>query len=294
MPIKIEAGHAIHVRPGDDGQPSITHHAADADYFAAQVSMASDGLAISPDYVEAIKKAGPVGYWRFERDKWPLVPNVVAGSPACQATGALGRANFHGNQSVEFGMSDQFSQVLSTGPIDSSIHDSYSVEFWMKPSHYHVGAVVSLVGTKSNENGILPHGMLIELGGSGKIPTAVHHPGCIRYLHRSPAGNETVTGTSCYSKTPYTLRKWQHVVATKDGPHMRLFINGQQVAEGEDPSDLPSGLRLLVGRLYPDRGVRPFIGQLDELAIYKKALAPEVIKQHYRLVRPAAIGGRNI
>jgi hypothetical protein len=294
MPIKIEAGQAIRVRPGDDGQPSITHHSADADYFAAQVSMASDGLAITPEYVKAIKKAEPVGYWRFERDKWPVVPNAMGGGPACQATGALGRANFHGNQSIEFGLSDQFSEVLSTGPIDPSIHDSYSVEFWMKPSHYHVGAVISLVGDTPNESGILPHGMLIELGGSGKIPTAVHHPGCIRYLHRSPAGNETQSGTSCYSKTPYTLRKWQHVVATKDGPNMRLYINGDQVAEGEDSSDLPAGLRLLVGRLYPDRGVRPFIGQLDELALYDRALRPEEISLHYKLVRPTVVSERGI
>ena len=100
MPLKIEAGQAIRVRPGDDGQPSITHHSADADYFAAQVSMASDGLAITPAYVKAVKKAAPVGYWRFERDKWPVVPNAMGGPLACQVTGALGRANFHGNQSV--------------------------------------------------------------------------------------------------------------------------------------------------------------------------------------------------
>lgn len=294
MPLKIEAGNAIRVRPADDGQPSITHHSADAEYFAAQVSMASDGLAITPDYVKAVKKAAPVGYWRFERDKWPLVPNTMGGPLACQVTGALGRANFQGNQSVEFGLTDQFSEVLSAGAIDQSIHDSYSVEFWTKPSHYHVGAVVSLVGDTPTASGILPHGMLIELGGSGKIPTAVHHPGCIRYLHRSPAGNETESGTSCYSKTPYTLRKWQHIVATKDGPHMHLYINGVQVAEGEDPSDLPTGLRLLVGRLYPSRGVRPFIGQLDELALYKRALTPQEINRHYRLVRPSTVSGNDI
>jgi hypothetical protein len=294
VPMKIDAGQAIRVQPGDDGQPNITHHAADADYFAAQVSMASDGLAITPAYVSAVKKAAPVAYWRFERDKWPVVPNAMGGPLACQVSGALGRANFHGNQSVEFGLSDQFSQVLSAGPIDPSIHDSYSVEFWMKPSHYHVGAVVSLLGDTPNESGVLPHGMLIELGGSGRIPTAVHHPGCIRYLHRSPAGNETDQGTSCYSKTPYTLRKWQHVVATKDGPHMRLYINGEQVAEGEDPSALPSGLRLLVGRLYPDQGVRPFIGQLDELALYNRALSPAEITSHYKLVRPTVVSEHGI
>jgi hypothetical protein len=72
---------------------------------------------------------------------------------------------------------------------------------------------------------------------------------------------------------------------------MRLYINGDQVAEGEDRSDLPHGLRLLVGRLYPDRGVRPFIGQLDELALYRRALTPQEITQHYRLVRPVLATG---
>jgi hypothetical protein len=294
MPVKIEAGHAIRVQPGDDGQPSITHHSADAEYFAARVSMASDGLAITPAYVKAVKNAAPVGYWRFEPDKWPIVPNAMGGPLVCRVNGPLGRANFHGNQSIEFGLSDQFSEVLSTGSLDQLIHDGYSVEFWMKPSHYHVGAVVSLVGDEPNESGILPHGMLIELGGSGKIPTALHHPGCIRYLHRSPAGNETQSGTSCYSKTPYTLRKWQHVVATKDGPHMRLYINGEQVAEGKDTSNLPAGLRLLVGRLYPDRGARPFIGQLDELSVYNRALRADEIIQHYKLVRPPVVSEHGI
>src|SRR4051794_20590792 len=145
--------------------------------------------------------------------------------------------------------------------------------------------MISLVGNTPMPSGTPPHGMLLELGGTGKIPTATHHPGCIRFLHRSPASD--TLGTSCYSKSPYTLRKWQHVVATKDGAKMRLYVNGELAAEGEDASELPSGLRLLVGRLYPSQGVRPFIGQLDELALYNRALRPQEITAHYRLVRPA-------
>jgi Concanavalin A-like lectin/glucanases superfamily len=286
IPVKILAGQAIRVQPGDNGQPRIVHHPADADYFAAQVSMSSDGLAIPPEYVRAVKQTAPIGYWRLERDKWPQVPNAIGDRLACQVNGALGRPNYQGNQAVEFGVTDQDGEIVSTGTMDQVIGDSYSIEFWMKPSHYHVGAVISLVGDTPSASGLLPHGMLIELGGSNKIPTAIAHPGCIRYLHRSPAGNETQTGTSCYSKTPYTLRKWQHVVATKEGPHMRLYVNGVQVAAGEDASDLPAGLRLLVGRLYPARGVRPFIGQLDELALYRRALTSREVAEHYRLVRP--------
>jgi hypothetical protein len=292
MPLNIEAGHSIRVQPGDDGQPSITHHSADPDYFATQVSMTSDGLAISPAYIRAVKKAGPIGYWRFERDKWPLIPNAMGDRLACQINGQLGRANFKGNQAVEFGVTDQDGEIVSTDAIDQSIHDSYSIEFWVKPSHYQLGAVISLVGDKPMPNGVMPHGMLIQLGGTGKIPTATNHPGCIRFLHRSPASN--VEGTSCYSKSPYTLRKWQHVVATKDGPRMRLYVNGELVAQGEDASELPAGLRLLVGRLYPSQSDRPFIGQLDELALYDRALRPEEISLHYKLVRPTVVSEHGI
>jgi hypothetical protein len=130
--------------------------------------------------------------------------------------------------------------------------------------------------------------MLLELGGSGLIPTAVHHPGRIRFLHRSPASNDSATGTSCYSSAAYSLRKWQHLVAVKDGSKLRLYLNGEQVGEEDDDSRLTPGLKLLVGRLYPARNVRPFKGQLDELALYGRALSAEEIEAHYRIIRPQA------
>jgi hypothetical protein len=169
---------------------------------------------------------------------------------------------------------------------EHEIGDSYSIEFWIKPSHYHVGSVVSLVGDADMPNGIIPHGLLLEMGGTGLIPSALHHPGRVRFLHRSPASNDSELGTSCYSTDAYTLRKWQHVVAAKDASHMRLYFNGKLAGEGEDLTSIPPRMRLLVGRLYPSRRVRPFIGQLDELAIYSRALKPNEIRKHYRLVRP--------
>jgi hypothetical protein len=291
-PLNIESGDAVRVQPGEDGQPKIAHHAADRDYFADQVSMSSDGLAIPKAYVNAVKSAKPVGYWRFERDQWPNIPNVMGGGFDCKVVGEIGRASSRGNQAIEFGVTDQGGEIVSTRAIDSVIHDSYSIEFWVKPSHYHLGAMIGLVGDNPMPSGNPPHGMLLELGGTGKIPTATHHPGCIRFLHRSPASDKS--GTSCYSTSPYTLRKWQHVVATKDGAKMRLYVNGALVAGGDDASELPPGLRLLIGRLYPSQGVRPFIGQLDELALYNRALTSEEIANHYRIVRPVVVEPRDI
>jgi hypothetical protein len=286
VPLKIRAGEAIRVQEDEDGELRITRHPADEKYFVAQLSMHSDSLIIPPAYVAAVKEAGPLAYWRFERDAWPLVPNQMGERFAGHVEGALGVTGYHGNQAVEFGVTDESGEIVSNDLIEREVTGTYSIELWLKPSHYHVGAVVSLVGDPETPTGVIPHGMLLEMGGTGLIPRDVHHPGRVRFLHRSPASNESELGTSCYSTEAYTLRKWQHLVAVKDAEQMRLYINGTLAGEGTDTTEMPAGMRLLVGRLYPSRQVRPFIGQLDELAIYNRVLAPQEIKQHYRLVRP--------
>ena len=64
---------------------------------------------------------------------------------------------------------------------------------------------------------------------------------------------------------------------------------GKKGCLSEDTSKLPPGLRLAVGKLYPSKRTRRFVGQLDELAIYNRALSPEEIASHYRPVHPAVV-----
>jgi hypothetical protein len=286
--MRVDAGQAIRIRAGDDGKLSFERRPAEQAYFVAQVSMASDTLIVPDEYIAEVKRSKPIGYWRLEQDVWPLAPNEMGSRFECHVNGSIGRTGHPGNQALEFGVTDQGGDVLCNEVFDDAIRDSYSLELWIKPSHYHVGAVVSLVGDPDPHTGVIPHGMLLELGGSGRMPTAGHHPGRIRFLHRSPASHERDAGTSCYSVDSYMLRRWQHLVAVKDGAAMKLYINGELVGEGRDTNELPTGLRLLIGRLYPDssRSVRPFIGQLDELAIYDRALSPEEIAKHFQLIRP--------
>jgi hypothetical protein len=284
--VTIRTGEAIHVQEDATGELIITRHPSDKDYFVAQLSMNSDPLTIPPAYVAAVKKAAPIAYWRFERDAWPRIPNQMGSRFECHVEGALGVAAYHANQAVEFGVTDQGGDILCNDLLNDEIQGNYSIEFWIKPSHYHVGAVVSLVGDPDTPNGIVPHGLLLELGGTGLIPTSNHHPGRIRFLHRSPASNDSQSGTSCYSTAAYTLRKWQHIVAVKDAAKMLLYVNGERVSEGEDATTLPKNMRLVAGKLYPGRRIRPLIGQLDELAIYNRSLEQKQIKRHYQLVRP--------
>lgn len=286
VPLTITSGQAIRVQEGAGGELSITHHPSDKEYFVAQLSMSSDALIIPPAYVRAVEESAPVAYWRFERDAWPQVANQMGPQYEGHVVGALGVAAYHGNQVVDFGVTDQGGEVICDDRFGDELQNAYSIEFWIKPSHYHIGSVISLIRDADIPNGVVAHSLLLEFGGTGLIPRTNHHPGRLRFLHRSPASNETELGTSCYSTDAYTLRKWQHVVATKDATRMRLYINGELAAEGEDPTPMPSDMRLLIGRLYPSRQVRPFIGQLDELAVYGRALPVAEIKAHYRLVRP--------
>ena len=284
--VKIEAGESLRIQTGHSGEMVVERRSADQASFVTQVSMTSDSLVVTPAYVKAITAAKPIGYWRLEGAAWPRIPNEMGKRFECHVNGSIGRTGRPGSEAIEFGVTDQGGDVVCSDVFDDVIGESYSLEMWVKPSHYHVGAMISLVGDTLAPSGVIPHGMLLELGGSGKIPRAVHHPGRIRFLHRSPASNDTELGTSCYSADAYTLRRWQHVVAVKDGHRMRLYINGDLVGEGEDTNELPAGLRLLIGRLYPSRNARPFIGQLDELALYNRALSPQEISKHYLLLRP--------
>ena len=56
---------------------------------------------------------------------------------------------------------------------------------------------------------------------------------------------------------------------------------------------IPEGSRLVFGRIGPTPNVNPqvgrqFVGQLDEVAIYNRALTAAEVQLHYRLIVPAS------
>ena len=286
----IGAGKSFRLTAADGTAMTFTRGVADPASFASQMTMVSDRLRIPTAYVDAVKRAGPLVYWRFEDASDGKIRNevgkrfqgVVVGSPSWSIQ--------DGNRAIEFGTSltDNVLQdcVEATDPFGDLMGDSYTVELWLKPSHYHLGTLVSFVRNEPSSTSRGDHGMLLELGGPLITPSTIEHPGRIRFLHRDPPSSDPTTGTSVFSRSPYELRKWAYVVAKKDGPDMRLYVNGQQVAEAEDPSKLSGGLTVLIGQLDRYRNWRPFVGQLDELAIYSRALGDDEIRHHYELVRP--------
>lgn len=260
-------------------------------YFTSQLSMSSDRLEITDEYVNEVRRAAPIVYWRFEGAPDGIIRNEmgdrfnghVVGSPAWAPQGH--------NRAIEFGsgITNEVLQayVESNDSLDGQISDSYTTEVWVKPSHYHLGALVSFVENSTDDSQLGLHGLLLELGGPLTTPSTIEHPGRIRFLHRDPPSDDAATGTSCFSQVPYELRKWSQVVAVKDGAEMRLYVNGKLVAQGDENTKLAGGLTLLVGQLDRYRDWRRFNGQIDELAIYSRALSDREILRHYSLIRPS-------
>jgi hypothetical protein len=81
---------------------------------------------------------------------------------------------------------------------------------------------------------------------------------------------------------------WQHVVATFDGTSKRLYLNGALVGtQVTNVFAAPVPLRLGAGRTFTSSAGDYFSGQLDEVAVYWKALSAAQVAAHYQ----AALSG---
>lgn len=249
--------------------------------FATKLTM-SGTLPISKAYVDAVLAAAPRGYWRFESNKDGMVESEVRGISDLEIVGDLRLSGLAGNRVAEFRPGAD-GHLISRDRLDVLSQTDYSVELWVKPSHVHSGDVLALCATNKEWNVLL-----IELQGTGNSqPRASFsrtNPCSIRFLHRDPPAGSYLTGTSLLSTKPYSVRRWQHLVAVKRGDQMELYVDGQVVAQGVDHTSLHEGLRLVLGGQDPNEIILPFYGQLDELAIYSKALGKDEILKHYKLV----------
>ena len=87
-------------------------------------------------------------------------------------------------------------------------------------------------------------------------------------------------------KKAVTLQLFHHVVATFDGTVSKLYLDGV-AKEGAEPvpGSLPAlDFPLRVGQ-QSSNNYGPFLGVIDELAIYKEALSASTIEEHYTLTQ---------
>lgn len=285
-------GASIQIKVASDGRISVHRDDAHEDWFVTPTAIAASQLAISSDYVAAIRKAKPVGYWRFESIENDMIRNEMSDRLHCRVVGdAVRLQNGRGeNRTGQFGLTSGPGYLFSDEVVDDLIDEDYSVEVWVKPAYYHHGALFSLIDWKPDESPQNRHRVHLELcgpvSGYAMQRIAEAHPGRIRLLHR---------GRQCFSTSPYLLRKWQHIVGLKEGADVRVYVDGEKVGEMTTVRTLGDGMHVLMGQLYPrnphvtdEVTSRLFVGEMDEVALYDRALSDDEIESHFQLAKPVS------
>jgi len=108
------------------------------------------------------------------------------------------------------------------------------------------------------------HGILIELGGDGRL----------RFLHRLPFGNSG--GTDLHSKDGVNLNdnEFHTFSAMTSDQKLKLYVDGKLQAEANEKSEFNTDLIVYIGMM-TDRDVannRFFKGELDEIRIHNASL----------------------
>lgn len=278
--VTVASGFAKHLNAAADEQLRVKEYPLTPGMFASRISMGADKLEITDRYVEAVRQSSPLAYWRFEESAGRSIANEISSKHPCELLAGAKIVPQLGNRAVEFGYGSAAGSISVEEEFTELTGDAYAVELWVKPSHFHHGALINLLRVAQGGE-YLGHGLLVELRDPFFGTEA--RTNAVRFLHRSPVG--AGGGTELFSSSNYAVREWQHVVAVKDDSQLKLYKNGNLEAVGEDDSPLPSGLSLLIGKLYPFDSLRPFTGQLDELAVYGHALSADEVRQHYDLGR---------
>jgi hypothetical protein len=228
----------------------------------------SEASPIGDAYAVAVAAADPLAYWRFDATDRPRLISVAAGayplelSPAAAASADTpGVLRFDDPTGESFATADALAGKL-TG-------EAYTIECWVRPDAAQLGSLVSI------DTGVY-------LGLTGDHDPQNWPARSIRFVHRQLG----LSWGGANLAAPYVPGRWTHLTAVRDRNRVMLYVNGKLAASGREAARWPHApASVLIGRLRsPDPtydNARPFLGRLDELAIYNRPLSAREIESHY-------------
>ena len=217
------------------------------------------GIAAS-SYPETIRTTdGLAAYWRLGETALPTAVNETGGTNGTyQGTPLLGQAGAitnAGNTAVQMNSPDD--QVLVTHSAALNRGDGpLTLEAWVKRDRTATDGSFEAIVSK----GFGAYGLFIQ----------------DNYLLLRQAG---VGGVATSSST-ITDTAWHHVVATKHGAAVKLYIDGADRTGAPIIAStlVDNNLDLQIGR---SGDLNNFRGYIDEVAIYGDVLSPATVADHY-------------
>lgn len=255
--------------------PSVPPDAADAAADGASGDGPIDDAQaedVGPDthtlsYAELVKSDGPVAYWRFEtgdlgQSEMGFDYHLTAvDGPLRNPNGAVGGSlQLIGGPHLE----------MSLGAGDPLIFKgtlAFTIEAWVKKSAASAGTRMTLVSHYSLSG--VAEGWRTSMSD-------------VFFLDRAQNNDNIIHGiqTASFDVTP-----WHHVVAVYDGAQQHLYVDGDSKAVAGDVNPISTNPRnLQIGG--PISDCAAWIGEIDEVAIYAKALPQDRINAHFKARTP--------
>ncbi|HTG43679.1 MAG TPA: LamG-like jellyroll fold domain-containing protein, partial [Verrucomicrobiae bacterium] len=223
-------------------------------------------VASTKNYRDLIKSDGPAAYWRLGESSGEVAKDEVSGQDGAYLNavtlGVPGAIPKETNTAAHFTTS--LSQKIDVPWSESLNTPVFTAEVWARVTG-GAGNYRSPLTSRADS----PQRGFIFYAEPGNT-----------WQFWSGKGDQT--GWDAIAGPAVQLNQWAHLAATYDGTTKRFFVNGQEVGSSTAPygTNDTSVLRIGGGASEGD-GNYFFEGDVDEVAIYNKALSQEQIIIHY-------------
>jgi len=192
---------------------------------------------------------GLVGYWKMDEASWSGLADEVIDS---SGNGNYGTVQNGGTttSTAKYGMAGEFdgsAKVFATDTIGTA-EDGFTIGAWIHST-----------STAQSQQ-------IVYLGPIQLRDTIFY--------------TSTSDGWQSISFSRPSINNWHYISGTFDGEYMRLYIDGEFISDRYVEKDIYNGSTFFMGGRSGDT-VENFLGQIDEVRIYNRALSSREVKQLY-------------
>lgn len=242
-------------------------------------------------YHRAIMGDSPIAYWRFESSDAKWVPNEV--SPGTNDLIGLGRVKIVPDGAFGKAASLTTPQLpLAYYKVDGQLsfdpeRASYTIECLYYSKRRQNASIANLF-VESKESPVRAEfhaslNLTRDAGAHPNLDIPGWQPDRLWGSHSNPPVRAYRFATNLYSGDDYPINQWQHVALVKSPEQLSLYVNGELIQQTNDASGIQPSLHMILGASgmmtpnKPDAGGLPFVGMIDEVAVYNRALEPDEI-----------------
>lgn len=230
--------------------------------MAAAALFAAAFLLAAADHSGLAREPGLVAHWQFEKTSGSIVSDVAGKHHGRIELGERASGGRRG-RGIRFDGDRSLVYLFRHTDFEPRTGD-FSVELWCRPD-------------KLTTTAILAHKMSPFAGGNAGWYLSLHKDGKLHIRLTETSERQMMAQTSV---SVVRFEQWNHVAAVRQGNTVRLYANGERVAEGVGPLglDVCRYGDIIVGSLWGNK----YRGLIDEMTYYNTALEDGQIARHFQ------------